>query len=207
MMLCGIDEAGRGPVIGPLVVCLAKCSERHEKRLNSLCKKDSKQLLPEERRAILRELEKFCEFFVETVPAEKINKLMDEMSLNDIEASVVAELMKKARCHNVIIDLPDKYEWIFRRRMEKFGIFKFEAEHKADENFPIVAAASICAKVIRDKEIEKLHEIIGDFGSGYPSDEKTIEFLRNKENLKKAEKYIRKKWKTLDNVLQRKLEV
>jgi ribonuclease HII len=55
--------------------------------------------------------------------------------------------------------------------------------------------------------VEKLHKVVGDFGSGYPSDEKTIEFLRNKENLKKAEEYIRKKWKTLENVLQRKLEV
>ncbi|MEM2948140.1 MAG: ribonuclease HII [Candidatus Anstonellales archaeon] len=206
-MFCGIDEAGRGPVIGPLVVCLAKCSEKHEKELNSLCKKDSKQLLPEERERIFDELKKFCDFFVEIIPAEKINKLMDEMSLNDIEAEAMAELMKKVKCHNVIIDMPDKYEWVFRRRMEKFGIFKFEAEHKADENFPIVAAASICAKITRDREIEKLHKIVGDFGSGYPSDEKTVEFLRNKENLKKAEKYIRKKWKTLESVLQRRLEV
>lgn len=205
-MFCGIDEAGRGPVIGPLVVCLAKCSEKHEKELNSLCKKDSKQLLPEERERIFDELKKFCDFFVEIIPAEKINKLMDEMSLNDIEAEAMAELMKKVKCHNVIIDMPDKYEWVFRRRMEKFGIFKFEAEHKADENFPIVAAASICAKITRDREIEKLHKIVGDFGSGYPSDEKTVEFLRNKENLKKAEKYIRKKWKTLESVLQRRLE-
>ncbi|MEM4707578.1 MAG: ribonuclease HII [Candidatus Anstonellales archaeon] len=206
-MFCGIDEAGRGPVIGPLVVCLAKCSEKHEKELNSLCKKDSKQLLPEERERIFDELKKFCDFFVEIIPAEKINKLMDEMSLNDIEAEAMAELMKKVKCHNVIIDMPDKYEWVFRRRMEKFGVFKFEAEHKADENFPIVAAASICAKITRDREIEKLHKIVGDFGSGYPSDEKTVEFLRNKENLKKAEKYIRKKWKTLESVLQRRLEV
>ncbi|MEM4335558.1 MAG: ribonuclease HII [Candidatus Anstonellales archaeon] len=206
-MFCGIDEAGRGPVIGPLVVCLAKCSEKHEKELNSLCKKDSKQLLPEERERIFDELKKFCDFFVEIIPAEKINKLMDEMSLNDIEAEAMAELMKKVKCHNVIIDMPDKYEWVFRRRMEKFGVFKFEAEHKADENFPIVAAASICAKITRDREIEKLHKIVGDFGSGYPSDEKTVEFLRNKENLKKAEKYIRKKWKTLESVLQRRLEI
>ncbi|MGB9719050.1 MAG: ribonuclease HII [Candidatus Anstonellales archaeon] len=204
-MLCGIDEAGRGPVIGPLVVCLAKCSERHEKKLNSLCQKDSKQLTPDEREKILKELEKFCDFFVEIIPAERINKLMDEMSLNDIEARAMAELMKKARCPNVIIDMPDRYEWVFRRRMERFGIFKFEAEHKADENFPIVAAASICAKVVRDREVEKLHAIVGDFGSGYPSDEKTVEFLRSKENLKKASKYIRKKWKTLENVLQMKL--
>lgn len=206
-MLCGIDEAGRGPVIGPLVVCLAKCPQMHEKRLNSLCKKDSKQLTPEERERVLKELEKFCEFFVEEIPAEKINKKMDEMSLNDIEAEAMAGLMKKVRCHNVIIDIPDRYEWVFRRRMEKFRIFKFEAEHKADENFPIVAAASICAKVFRDRKIEKLHKLVGDFGSGYPSDKKTIEYLKNKENLKKAEKYIRKKWGTLENVLQMKLAV
>lgn len=206
-MLCGIDEAGRGPVIGPLVVCLAKCLQIHEKRLNSLCRKDSKQLTPENREKILKELEKFCEFFVEEIPAEKINRKMDEMSLNDIEAEAMARLMKKVRCHNVIIDMPDKYEWVFRRRMEKFKIFKFEAEHKADENFPIVAAASICAKVFRDRKIKKLHKLVGDFGSGYPSDEKTIKYLKNKENLKKAGKYIRRKWKTLENVLQMKLAV
>jgi len=77
------------------------------------------------------------------------------------------------------------------------------AEYKADEKYGVVAAASIVAKVVRDAEIKKLRKQFGDFGSGYPSDEKTIKFVE--ENIKTLEKYgiIRKKWKTYKNIKKR----
>lgn len=131
---------------------------------------------------------------------------MAKKNLNDIEAEGMAALIKHVGRADVMIDLPDRYSWIFQGRMEKLGIKKYEAEHKADEKYPIVAAASIFAKVFREKrvsEIKKKTEV--DFGSGYPSDPKTRNALRSKEMLSKLDKYIRKKWKTLDTVKQRKL--
>jgi ribonuclease HII len=104
-----------------------------------------------------------------------------------------------------MIDMPDRYSWTFRKRMEKWGIKRFEAEHKADENYPIVAAASICAKIIREKKVEEIKEATCDFGSGYPSDKKTIAALKNKASRKMLEPFIRKKWKTLENIKQTKL--
>ena len=101
-------------------------------------------------------------------------------------------------------DLPDRYSWTFQKRMEKFGVKKFQAQHKADENYPIVGAASIYAKIMRDAKVEEIKEKTGiDFGSGYPSDEKTRDALR--KHLKELEPYIRQKWKTLETVKQTKL--
>jgi ribonuclease HII len=101
--------------------------------------------------------------------------------------------------------MPDRYSWTFRKRMEKFGVTKFEAEHKADENYPIVAAASICAKIIRDHKIEEIRKATCDFGSGYPSDPKTISALRGKETRRLLDAFVRSRWKTLDRIKQTKL--
>lgn len=204
--IAGLDEAGRGPVIGALVICCAYCKREHEKKLNKFGKKDSKALTPTQRKEVFAELKKFCEFKWIEVSAADLNGLMERMSLNDIEAQVMAALVSKLKNADVMIDMPDRYSWTFRKRMKKFGCERFEAEHKADEKYPIVAAASICAKIIRDEKIEKIKKVVGfDFGSGYPSDVRTRDALRDKEALSKLKPFIRQRWKTLDTVKQRKL--
>lgn len=131
---------------------------------------------------------------------------MRTLSLNEIEAQAMAMLIKMLKEKgDIIIDLPDRYEWSFRTRMERAGVKKFEAQHKADENYPIVAAASICAKITRDRKIAEIKKIVGDFGSGYPSDEKTRNALKDKEKATKLRPFIRQKWKTLESIKQRKL--
>ena len=83
---------------------------------------------------------------------------------------------------------------------------KIICRHKADEIYPAVSAASIVAKVIRDREIEKLHEKYGDFGSGYPSDPRTINFVKNSiQNKIDIDKIVRHQWKTYKSMLNRKL--
>jgi len=204
--IAGVDEAGRGPVIGPLVICCAVCNRKYEKKLRELGKKDSKKLSPSQRETILDELKKFCDFKWVEISAEDLNKLMEKSSLNDIEAMFMAGLIKPLKNADIFIDMPDRYGRTFRTRMKRFNCEKFEAEHKADEKYPIVAAASIFAKVTRDHKIEKIKEQLGyDFGSGYPGDEKTRAALKDPEFLKKADKFIRKKWKTLETVKQQKL--
>ena len=139
--------------------------------------------------------------------ASDLNKRMELSSLNDIEASAMASLIKssnEAKEADIFIDLIDRYTWVFEDRMRKFGIKKYEAQHKADDIFPVVSAASICAKCNREAEIEKIKDKIGiDFGSGYPSDPKTRKILRKIPAVLKP--YIRTKWKTLETVKQRRL--
>jgi len=204
-LIAGVDEAGRGPVIGPLVVCCAFCSRDDEKLLKKAGPKDSKKLSPKQREELYKQLKKFCTFRWIAIGAEDLNELMKENSLNDIEAKVMADLIKKIGEADVMIDMPDRYSWTFRKRMEKFGVTRFEAEHKADEQYPIVAAASICAKIVRDSKIEEIKKRTCDFGSGYPSDVKTLETLRDKEKRKMLAPFIRKRWKTIDDLSQTKL--
>jgi len=132
---------------------------------------------------------------------------MDTISLNDIEAKSMANLIKSNRellDADIFIDLMDRYSWVFEKRMAKFGVKRYEAQHHADVTFPIVSAASICAKCKREENVRAIKEKIGiDFGSGYPSDPKTRKILR--EMPKRLMPYVRTKWKTLDTVKQRKI--
>ena len=208
VLIAGIDEAGRGPVIGPMVIALFSCPSENESKINAFCKKDSKQLSPAQREEIFAKLKHLGKIDYVELGAEKLNTLMEKETLNEIEAMFIAKLIKNLTGDaNVKIDLPDRYSWVFAKRMQRYGIKKYEAEHKADENHPIVAAASICAKVLRDQRIAELRSQFGDFGSGYPSDEKTIAFLKDKESLTRISQHIRKKWKTLENIKQTKLVI
>lgn len=206
--IAGIDEAGRGAVIGPMVISIAFCQRANERKLNTLCKKDSKQLTPRQREEIFAQLKTFCNFKWFEISAHDLTNQMSKESLNEIEARIMATLIKtsrEAKDSDITIDLPDRYEWTFRSRMARYGVKKFEAQHKADENFPIVAAASICAKILRDRKIEEIRAATCEFGSGYPSDERTTNALRNHETAQKLKAYVRLRWKTLDSIKQRKL--
>ena len=82
---------------------------------------------------------------------------------------------------------------------------RFEAEHKADEKYPIVAAASICAKIMRDRKVGQIKAATCDFGSGYPGDSRTIEALKDKDKRTALNPFIRQRWKTLENIKQTRL--
>ena len=203
--IAGIDEAGRGPVIGPLVICCAICKRVDEKRLKKLASRDSKGMTPKAREETYQELKKFVTFRWHEVSAHELNLMMAKMSLNDIEARSMAELIKKFGEGDVMIDMPDRYSWTFRGRMQRFGVTRFEAEHKADDKYPIVSAASICAKVLRDGKIDEIKRATCDFGSGYPGDKKTMEALRDKEKRKMLQPFVRTRWKTIEDLSQTKL--
>ncbi|HIH23042.1 TPA: ribonuclease HII [Candidatus Micrarchaeota archaeon] len=208
--IAGIDEAGRGPVLGPLVICIAYCDRSDERQLKRVCKKDSKQLTAAKRAETYAALKGFCHFKLIEIGADEIDKRRaNNESLNDIEAKGMAGLVKHLPSNqsaDIMIDLPDRYEWIFRKRMEKFGVKKFEAQHKADENYSIVAAASIAAKLRRDAIVEEIKSKTGvDFGSGYPSDPKTRAVLLDKGALAKLRGHVRTSWETMETIKQRKL--
>jgi len=108
----------------------------------------------------------------------------------------------------VIIDSPEVDVRNFSKKvMSKVRNTKIEivAENFADKKYPVVGAASILAKVERDGEIKKLHKKHGFFGSGYPSDEITIRFLKDwiKKN-KEFPSFVRKSWFTAQWIKEEK---
>ncbi|TMA00311.1 MAG: ribonuclease HII [Methanobacteriota archaeon] len=184
-MIVGVDEAGRGPVIGPLVV--AGVAVESDVPLRQMNCRDSKKLSPEKREALAPEIEKVSQFEVVVIPAEQIDVMRAEMSLNDFEAKLFAEVIAKLRPETAYVDAADVDEIEFKRSVRRELAFDVEivSQHNADELFPVVSAASILAKVCRDREMRSIEESIGmTIGSGYPSDPDTIAFL---------EKWIREK--------------
>jgi len=210
VLICGIEEAGRGPVIGPLVVCGVLVDEKDESRLKRIGVKDSKLLSGKKRTDLFPKIQKIAkDWKIITVPVQQVDAALDheEMNLNKLEAQKMAEAINTLNPGKVILDCPSnnipQFVTYLMTHVKNITVDKIAAEHKADVKYLIVAAASILAKVTRDEEIEKLKNKIGiDFGSGYPSDPKTVEFL--KKNWDKYPSIFRKSWASYKNVAESK---
>jgi len=211
MLIAGIDEAGRGPVIGPMVLAIAVIEETDENLLKTLGVKDSKQVPPEKREALALEIRKIVnECAVRPLSARNIDDMRKHASLNEIEAMEAAELISglKTKPEKAYIDAPDVKEAEFAKRIRKylFSDIKLVTEHYADSKYPACSAASILAKVERDRlvrEIEKEHDI--KIGSGYPHDPLTIKFL--KDWMKAHDSYpefVRASWETASAIVAEK---
>jgi ribonuclease HII len=199
----GIDEAGRGPVIGPLIIAGVMISEGKEETLGSV--KDSK-LLKHKDRIILNEIiQKNSEFKIIEVSPREIDEAVEskekDMNLNWLEAKHQAEIINHFSPDIVIIDcphpIPKKYEDHIKKLVHKKDI-KYIVEHKADVNYPVCSAASIIAKVRREEEMDKIKKRYGDTGPGYPANLATQKFV--KENYNKYPEIFRKSWSTFKNV-------
>jgi len=201
VMMLGIDEAGKGPVIGPLVVCGVLCDRDTVDYLVSLGVRDSKKMSKEERKRLYNVITSVCKFKVLKISAEELNELMERFTINEILKRCYVELISHFKPKVVYIDCPDVNVERFKNEIEEKTGVEVVASHKADEIYPIVSIASIVAKIERDGEIEKLKVVYGDFGSGYASDQKTIDFLRS--YLRERGGFppiVRRKWKTLRRV-------
>lgn len=207
MLIGGVEEAGRGPVIGPLVMAIAVANNETIKKLEELGVTDSKLLTPKKREELYTKIKELAQVKVLILSPSKIDDaLLDpNMNLNWLEAKTSSTLINSVDVDKVILDCPsnnfETYKAFVRKGLKKE--VNLVAEHKADEKYTIVGAASIIAKVIRDREVTKLKELAKvDFGSGYPSDPKTISFLKN--NWDKYD-FFRKTWKTYQKLSQKKL--
>jgi len=203
MLICGIDEAGRGPVLGPMVMAGILIDEKDLDRLKELEVKDSKLMSKEAREKAYEQLIKMIEYDVQIISAVEIDKhLVDPSSnLNKLEALFTSRILNNLKPEKAIIDLPDKnkkrYVNYIKKRLEKD--MEIIAEHKADFNYPVVSAASIIAKVTRDRAMEKIGKRINkEVGSGYMSDSTTVKFLE--ENWDKGYEFIRKKWASFKRI-------
>ncbi|GAB6102076.1 ribonuclease HII [Thermococcus atlanticus] len=207
MKLGGIDEAGRGPVIGPLVIAAVVVDESGLQRLGELGVRDSKKLSPKRRDSLFNEIIKVLDDYViiELWPDEIDGR---EGTMNELEVDSFIKALNslKIKPDVLYIDAADVNEGRFGELIGKRLNFYPEivAEHKADEKYLPVSAASIIAKVRRDRAIEKLREEYGEIGSGYPSDPRTRAFLE--EYYRKHGDFppiVRRSWKTLKKIENR----
>ncbi len=210
--IMGIDEAGRGPVLGDLFVAGVIFSENNLKIIEDSEVNDSKKLSPAKREQLYQFVTQKCiSYQVERITNFEIDEnRKNEVSLNDLELNSIANLIVSLNPDVVYIDALGKDLDKFRERLisrikkKLNSIPKIITEHKADETYKIVGAASIIAKIERDHSISENNAIYVDYdiGSGYPSDEKTIEFLRQYISLhKKPPKITRTSWKTCKNLM------
>jgi len=203
--VAGVDDAGRGCVIGPLVVAGVLMPEDKLSLLEQMGVKDSKELTPKRREKLAEEVWKVAEKVkVIKVPPQEVDRVVlrgvKYKRLNWLEAKIMAQVITELKPEIVYVDASDVIEERFKKQILEAiprGI-EVVSEHDADAKYPIVSAASIIAKTERDREIQKLREKYGDFGSGYPSDPKTREFLI--KCLRERGGYpdcVRRSWKTL----------
>ncbi len=205
----GIDEAGRGPVIGPLVMCGYLVKEDRIGELRELGVKDSKLLTPKKRESLVPKLKKIAEdIIVLQLPSQEIDKLRTVTNLNKLEIERMRQMIEMLCPGKAVIDAPEANTKKFSEKILfklKHKGFELITENFADKRYPEVGAASIIAKVHRDAEISKLHKEYGFFGSGYSSDPITIAFLKNwLQNNKDFPGIVRKSWITATSLKKEK---
>jgi len=206
--IAGVDEAGRGPMIGPMVICGILVDPDRLHVLIEIGAKDSKTLTHKRRLQLKSQIEKIAtKIEIRTVSASEIDRLRKRTTMNEIEVKEFASIVKALNPKEVYLDAADVKANRFGSKIgELSGIVskgaKVVSEHKADAKYPIVSAASIIAKVHRDLAIEKFHEKYGDFGSGYPNDPKTIKFVKTLvRNGEKLPSIIRKSWESVTKII------
>ncbi len=219
LLLGGVEEAGRGPVIGPMVMACVTVKSGVQEKLKQIGVKDSKLLTPKKREELFDKIiELVYSYEIIVLSAKEVdNSLFDEtMNLNKLEAKTSANLINKLKPNKVILDCPSTNPLAYKEYVKSFILDKnieVIAEHKADVNYPVVSAASILAKVTRDKKVQELQVIAEkklnlklDIGSGYPSDPYTKIFLEKYwdklDDVKDG--FFRKSWKTYQNVAKSK---
>jgi len=202
-MICGVDEAGKGPVVGPLVV--AAVAVNNAKDIENLGIKDSKQLTQRKRKELYNRIKAEFNFAVEIIEPKIVDEYRKRNKLNELNRGAFERLISKLNPNVAYVDAADVNENRFGSQIKANLTNKNDTDvismHKADAKIDVVAAASIIAKETREREIEKLKDKIGDFGSGYPSDERTIKFLKSfYADNGKWPTGTRESWKTLERI-------
>src|SRR4030042_461161 len=184
MLIAGVDDAGRGAVIGPLVIAGVVLDAHNLPKLKEIGAKDSKLRSPHRREILSVEIRKIVKkYAVLKLQPDEIDAVVRSgrklHKLNWLEACTMARVIDTLKPDKVYVDASDVLEERFKQHILECLSFKVDivSEHKADRNYVAVSAASIIAKVERDKEISLIAQAYGDFGSGYPSDPRTMHFL------------------------------
>jgi ribonuclease HII len=199
----GIDEAGRGSLLGPLVVAGVVVDEEGEKALRKMGVKDSKKLTPKRREELAPKIEAVAKsVLVMRVQPCRIDKLRSEgINLDKIEAIKMAEIISMSDADSVYVDSltsnPKKFMRLIMENMSGKNP-EMNVENYADETYPVVSAASIVAKVERDASIQEIkNKVKVDFGVGYSHDERTVNYVEKLiQSRKPLPSFVRQSWIT-----------
>ncbi len=209
MRVAGVDEAGRGCAIGPLVIACVLFEEEKLPTLKDLGVRDSKKLTPKKRRTLAEEIKKIAlDYKVFEIQPSVIDKVVFRSQplrrLNYLETMIMAKLIRELEPDIVQMDPPDVDSNRCAVQIQSVIKYRIEiiCEPKADDKYVSTGAASILAKVVRDQRVAELREKYGDFNSGYASDKKTQRFIeeyfsKNSE----CPDFIRASWKTVQRQL------
>ena len=208
-MICGVDEAGKGPVLGPLVV--AGVSFENDSKLIENNVRDSKKCTPKRRELLAKKIKEIAlNYEIILISASDIDDMRKVMTLNEIEVNTFSKIINKLKPDVCYVDSADVDDKRFGRDILSRLSFKPEivSKHKADDIYPVVGAASILAKTMRDEEVRKIEQELRKkldlpMGSGYPADPITQKFLKEwVSNFGEMPPYTRLSWKTSQRILK-----
>jgi len=204
VQICGVDDAGRGSMLGPLVIAGISINKKQIRKLSRLGIKDSKKLTPKTREELYKKIILLVDsYYVTKISPKSIDKSVKKHELNHLEAKHMAKVITKLDADTSFVDSCDVNPQRFGKEISRLSNNKkIRSYHHADSKFLVVSAASIIAKVTRDKAIEKLRKY-SDVGSGYPSDPKTINFVKKYyETQKMMPIFVRKSWKPTQKIIK-----
>jgi ribonuclease HII len=204
-VICGVDEAGKGSVLGPMVI--AAVGIPSEDVFSDFEVQDSKLLSPKIRENFYTIIRKRFRVATVRIDAHEIDEIRAGITMNVCVARAHAQVINKLSPSVAYVDACDVNAFRYAEMVKSYLEQSCEiiSEHHADQTFKVVSAASIVAKVTRDRAIKVLSKKYGDIGSGYPSDPVTIAFLSAYfDEHKCAPPIARKSWKTVTNLIANK---
>ena len=207
MIICGVDDVGRGSMIGPLVISGITIDKKNVKKLKSIGVQDSKKLSSKKREILYKKIiEIVDDYYVVRISPKTIDQNVFKHKLNHLEAKNMAKVIKKLDPHTAYVDSCDvDYKRFGREISSLTSNSRIVSRHHADSRFTVVAAASIIAKVSRDKSIHRLKKNF-DLGSGYPSDKNTVKCVKKLlSSRKQSYPFIRMSWKPVQKIINKKL--
>jgi ribonuclease HII len=206
ILVGGVDEAGRGSIIGPLVVAGVGIRESKIVRLSEMGVRDSKALTPKARARLFGEIMKVADSIcIRKINPVEVDDSVSLRGLNRLEAKVMASVINNIGADGVYVDCcdvnPERYREYIAQHLKCSP--KVHSMHHADSINVVVSAASIVAKITRDQEVQHIRNRYRSIGSGYPSDEQTMRFIRRWVNKNGAAPvFARKSWKPLRLMLE-----
>jgi len=204
VLICGVDDAGRGSLLGPLVIAGVTLKRSKIRKLSSMGIRDSKKLTPAARERLYKKIIEYADdYYVARIYPKTIDRSVKKHQLNSLEAKYMAKVISKLKPNISYVDSCDVNPKRYGKEIDKMAKRgKIRSYHHADSRFVIVSAASIVAKVNRDKAIAKLRKE-HDLGSGYPSDKKTINFVSDYiSDKKEVPSFVRKSWRPVQDMLK-----
>ena len=204
MQICGVDDAGRGSMLGPLVIAGISLDKKKLKKLTSLGVKDSKKLSPKLREFLYKKIIDIVDdYYIAKIPPKSIDVSVKKHCLNGLEAKYMARVVSKLDPDTSYVDSCDVNPKRFGKVISQLSDnHKIKSYHHADSRFVVVSAASILAKVIRDRAIARLRKEY-NLGSGYPSDSATVKFVtRYYKKNHEMPSFVRKSWKPVQRIVE-----